>query len=350
MKKIFELLGLSSALKGDVGIEIECEGNNLKMAEEKESKYWKTVNDGSLRGEFPNNAAEYVLVRPIAMPAVKDALTELGNIQKDSILKFSFRTSVHVHVNVQTLTELQLLNFVYLYLLLEEPLMNYCGKERKGNRFCLRLADAENMLDAITKWVTGHFDHIRLLPEGMRYSSINLAAIKKYGSVEFRGMRGTMDQGVLLNWVTALHTLREHARTARDPQEIYEAFCNAGVTEFIAKIFGDQAPLFMYPRVEQDVCRSFSLSIDLPAMFIRHKERFTEEPPKEKKTKYQEMFEKVRAEEDFVPVNHAGEGVMDERAWRDIPMPPIAPVPRVRRPINPIIHFDDVVPAPEEAP
>lgn len=345
MKKIFELLGLSSALKGDVGIEIECEGNNLSMAEEKESKYWKTVNDGSLRGEFPHNSAEFVLVRPITIPTVKDALNELQSIQKDATLRFSFRTSVHVHVNVQTLTELQLLTFVYLYLLLEEPLMNYCGKERKGNRFCLRLADAENMLEAITKWVGGHFDNIRVYPEGMRYSAINLAALRKYGSVEFRGMRGTMDQGVLLNWVNALHTLREHARTARDPQEIYEAFCNAGVTEFIAKIFGDQAPLFMYPRVEKDVCRSFSLSIDIPAMFVRNKARFTEEQPKEikKKSKYDQISEEVRAAhpEVFVPVEIGGQWFVDGHR---------VDAPRVHRPINPIIHFDDFVPAPEDAP
>lgn len=339
MKKIFELLGLSSAVKGDVGVEIECEGTNLLMTEEKGSKYWKTVNDGSLRGEFPRTCAEYVLVRPIVITAVKDALNELQGILKNATFKFSFRTSVHVHVNVQTLTELQLLNFVYLYLLLEEPLMNYCGKERKGNRFCLRLVDAENMLEAITKWVTSSFDHVRILPEGMRYSAINLAAIRKYGSVEFRGMRGTMDQGVLCNWVNALHTLREHARTARDPQEIYEAFCNAGATEFIAKIFGDQAPLFMYPRVEQDVCRSFSLSIDIPAMFNRHKTRFLEEQPKEKKEKsaYEKRLGIIDAEE-FLPAD-----------WMAAPQfavnPRPAPVPRVRRPINPII-FDDLVPAP----
>lgn len=282
MKKIYALLGLSSPNPNDVGIEIECEGRNLVVIDEENSKYWKTVPDGSLRGVFPEQSAEWVMRSPVKQKDVKAALTELVAVQKNATFAFSYRTSVHVHINVQDLTELQLLNMVYLYLLLEEPLMNYCGKERKGNRFCLRLADAEAMLESITKWVANSFESIRTLPEGQRYSAINLASLRKYGSVEFRGMRGTLDQGVIQNWVNILVSIREFAKTAKSPQEIYEAFCNMGAKEFAKTLFGDLYPIFEYPRMEQEMCRSFSLSIDIPALFNRVGAHFTEEEPERK--------------------------------------------------------------------
>lgn len=285
MKQIYQLLGLGSPLlDGDLGIEIECEGAHLRVADEDNSKYWKTVNDGSLRGVYPDSCAEFVLRRPIKAKDAKAAIQELIAIQTDAKLAFSFRTSVHVHVNIQELTEVQLLNLVYTYLLLEEPLLNYCGKERKGNRFCLRLSDAEGSLEYITAWIAKSFDSLRLMAEGtIRYSSINLAAVRKYGSVEFRGMRGTIDIGTLTNWCTALLRIRAFAMASKDPSFVYETFCNMGAIGFLNHVLGDVAPVYVYPQVEEGMSKSFSLSIDIPAIFNRYKDRFKEKvaPPEE---------------------------------------------------------------------
>lgn len=284
MKQIYQLLGLGSPLvNGDLGIEIECEGANLRVAAEDNSKYWKTVNDGSLRGVYPVSCAEFVLRKPIKAKDAKAAIQELITIQEEAKLAFSFRTSVHVHVNIQELTEVQLLNLVYTYLLLEEPLLNYCGKERKGNRFCLRLSDAEGSLEYITAWIAKSFESLRLMVEGtIRYSSINLAAVRKYGSVEFRGMRGTMDIGTLTNWCTALLRIRAFAMNSKDPSFVYETFCNMGAIEFLNHVLGDVAPVYVYPQVEEGMSKSFSLSIDIPAIFHRYKDRFKDkvEPQK----------------------------------------------------------------------
>lgn len=261
MKKVFQLLGFNKPTPGLIGVEIEAEGKGLK---EVDSKYWRTENDGSLRGHYPEEKAEFVMKGPIPREEVSVALKSIKQLLKESEFDFSYRTSVHVHVNVQELTYVQLLNYIYTYLLLEEPLMNYCGKSRKANRFCLRLGDAEGLLDIVAKMFQDGEGMIAIGNDNVRYSSINLAAIGKYGSLEFRGMRGNIDPAVNLTWVEALCNVREYAMSKASPREIRDEIEKIGSVKFFNKVLGDVAPSFVYPRLEKEMARSFSISIDLP--------------------------------------------------------------------------------------
>ncbi len=259
-------------VKGDVGVEIEVEGKDLV---EVESDYWKSVDDGSLRGVFPKSRCEYVFNGPKPLREVPAALKELTDALAKSKPNFTFRTSVHVHVNIGGLTEDQLRNFIYTYLLLEEPLLNYCGKTRKANRFCLRLQDAEAIIDTLRMVMQKGVEALRLVPEdAIRYASINMAAIRKYCSLEFRGMRGTLDQGVLNNWIETLCRIRSWSTEQPDVMSIYNKFCDMGAVEFAREVFGDYAPIYEYPKMRQDMERSLSLSLDVPhAYFSRPKEK-----------------------------------------------------------------------------
>lgn len=264
MPKIFQKLGLGSALKGDIGIEIECEGNGLVGIPRDVNDYWHTEVDNSLRGDYPFCAAEYVLNQPIMFKEVAPALKNLSNVLAASELNFSFRTSVHVHVNVQDMEEDAMLALVYTYLLLEEPLLNYCGRERKGNRFCLRLQDAEGIMGVINTLIDKGTDRLfgYYTQDMIRYASLNLAALQKYGSVEFRGMRGTLDQGVLNNWIGSLFSLKKYAKD-KTIKDVYNHFVDAGPEQFMEDVLKDYAKVFTYAKVEQDLMTSFSLSIDL---------------------------------------------------------------------------------------
>ena len=263
MKKLFEILGQQPLLDRDVGIEIECEGDNLV---EVNNAFWKTVDDGSLRGGYPNQRAEFVLKKPIPIKNVNAALTQLVKAQENAKLNFSFRTSVHVHVNIQGLTEPQLINMIYTYMLLEEAMMNYCGRDRKGNRFCLRLADAEGILDAITYLITHGIKEFmyNYHEDQVRYSGLNLAAITKYGSLEFRGMRGNLDLNVLNTWCNALVNIRNYAMNVEKPRDIYDDFIEGTPTEFLHRVLKDYAAPFISPKIDKEMQKSFSLSIDIP--------------------------------------------------------------------------------------
>jgi hypothetical protein len=176
MQKLHELLG-KAPLQGDVGLEIECEGVGFKKVD---NDFWRCEDDGSLRGVYPSTRIEYVLRKPIPVDQVKAAVINLKAALPNAVPEFSFRTSVHVHVNVLELTEAQLLTFIYTYLLLEEPLMSLCGKERKGNRFCLRYQDADGMSGVLSQVFSKGVNSLGNYGEGdIRYAAMNLAAIIK---------------------------------------------------------------------------------------------------------------------------------------------------------------------------
>lgn len=270
MKKVHQLLGLDRPLDGLFGIEIEAEGKRMQNVD---NEFWMTENDRSLRGHFPENAAEFVLKKPIGKNAVGAAMDSLIESLPDAEFNFSFRTSVHVHVNVQDLTEEQVMNMIYAYTLLEEPLVNYCGRERKGNRFCLRIVDAENTVEILrTMFTKGLKWGMMLDQNGIRYSGLNIAALKKYGSIEFRSMRGNMDKEVILNWTRALGLLKEYAITKKNPKEVLEHYNNSEPAAFMKDILKDVFDVFKYPRMVKEIQRSYSLTLDLPYAYTDKEE------------------------------------------------------------------------------
>lgn len=265
-----------SCPKGEIGIEIEAEGKNLQIVE---TDLWRTEKDGSLRGNFPESAAEYVLKKPLPRNLVGTALDELIQLQKDATLSFSFRTSVHIHINVGDLTEEQLRCFAYAYVLLEEPLINFCGKSRKANRFCLRIQDAERTLLHLQNFYERGIETLKAVSgDDIRYSAMNLAAIYKYGSMEFRAMRGTLDKGVIKNWISALLAVKDWSIKQETPKQIFDHFQTIGPDGFLTEVLGELSPQFTYPKLKQDMLLSCSLAISLPHVVL--KERL---PPPSKK-------------------------------------------------------------------
>lgn len=263
--KIFEILRRKEVPKGsDLGLEIEVEGENLYA---KNSGYWHVHGDGSLRGE----SCEYVSPFPVSLEEVREALLFLQDNLKDSTLNFSVRTSVHVHVNVSYMELSQVAAFGYLYYLLEEPLIRYCGKSRIGNRFCLRMKDAHRVIDYFRSVLSEEGtlsrearDRGENLGYRVRYAAMNIASIPKFGSLEFRGMRGTLDVEVLSNWCKMLLSLRECAEEFKTPAKVKTYFLRYGAEALFNKVLGEFSEELKYESLVQDIEYNFSLSIKIP--------------------------------------------------------------------------------------
>lgn len=338
MKRLFEI-NQQKQQGGVFGIEIEVEGRNLPHVA---SKTWKTEEDGSLRGGL-----EYVIVGAIPSDKVGVALRELSDAftAVDAILDFSFRTSVHVHMNVQQLTHPQIANCIYTYLLLEDALMNYCGEQRKANRFCLRASDAENIFDMLEKFFKQGDEGFMVIPRNQaRYLALNIEALTKYGSLEFRGMEGNMDIPRIVRWCAALLCLRSYACSKKDPMEIYEEFDKTTPEGFIANVLGRLTPYFTFPGLENSLKRSFSLSIALPFAYKEGEERRELREKRDKTAAIardvQPILQRDVAQAVGVPFGmldmHRGVGRRDLNVGELMAVPV---VPR-RRPVRPIVRPD----------
>ncbi len=191
-------------IAGEVGIEVELEGTGLPSKILKnglKKSYWTATTDGSLRGE----ALEYVLTSPIERAEVKEAIGQLYQELKisEAVIENSGRAGVHVHINVRELTFLQMYTFTLLYLVFEKVLVKFCGEGREGNLFCLRATDAEYLLYMLHRVIqTGSVNDLHT--NELRYASINLTALRKYGSLEFRAMRSPVEAEVIETWLRCI--------------------------------------------------------------------------------------------------------------------------------------------------
>ena len=172
-----------NVVDGDVGLEIEVEGNKFKK--EYIPKPWMYTHDGSLRGE---DCAEYLLRNPISFNEVPEACYKLWEMMENygSVLDDSNRTSVHVHLNFGREYKNRVCCFVSLFFIVEEILMEWCGDHRVGNLFCLRGKDAPAIVSKIKEFLTD--DNLNSLPTGLHYANLNIHALQKMGSIEVRGM------------------------------------------------------------------------------------------------------------------------------------------------------------------
>lgn len=197
--KVFEYFDQRKAA-GLFGVEIEAEGINLPPVD---NKHWKTVQDGSLRGGL-----EYVFKQPLSLDTAKEQVKVLleGIAPQAS---FSYRTSIHVHVNVGMFDRNQLMRFIYTWMLFEEHMLKLCGKGRVGNRFCLRMRDAEGYLDRILKAFEKPFPSLH--PDHVKYSAMNLASLSQYGSIEIRSMEGTSSHKRVSQWLDLLNAIHTFA-------------------------------------------------------------------------------------------------------------------------------------------
>jgi hypothetical protein len=268
--KIKDLRRGQKSPKGDVGIELEMEGANLPFFGEQRrepntiSEHWSIVTDGSLR-----DGAEYILTRPVETKDVPIALEEMEKMMKDARSKpfYSLRTSSHIHINVNELEYDEVMNYIYLYGLVENIITKMCGRSRLGNRFCLRLSDAEGAIDSICNLIQmrkhgGRRFYDLLNEERMKYAAINVAVLYKYGSLEFRAMEGTNDWPKLLIWISTLLSLRNAAKTYKDIGEIFDDLNKLGAKDFFYKILGKNAEHHWNNVAENELATAASITYD----------------------------------------------------------------------------------------
>lgn len=214
------------------GLEIEVEGENLPDGG---IRSWTTTLDGSLRG--PENM-EYVLREPMGMEGVTKALEYLNNAFERNNSEFheTIRAGVHVHINCRDISLLQMFNFVTVYYLFEEFLCNFCGPERSGNHFCLRVSDAYGPIQRLT-YSLERGDITNLDTNDLRYAALNFKSLFRHGSLEFRAMRSTRDFDEILKWIKILNEIFQKSIEFKgNPRDIIEQFSGDGA-EFISRSF-----------------------------------------------------------------------------------------------------------------
>lgn len=230
MKTLAEFYG-KEIKRGELGIELEMEAK--KELPDIKEKNWESCVDQSLRGF----SKEYTTSMPIVVSTLGATLDVLFERVKASEPKESFRTSSHVHKNVLKYSPVQIWNAACAYWIMEDVLYGYCGEDRIFNTFCARLANAEGLIDSCaydlsTDFPFKSFKH----NDDIRYAGLNLAAIRKFGSIEFRGMRGVTTSEPIKVWATEMSNLVDRACVQfENPEELLDTFYKEDKEQFLSR-------------------------------------------------------------------------------------------------------------------
>jgi len=324
MTTVVEYLGVRKRA-GEIGIEVECEGQHLATP----ALYWHVVGDGSLRAHENNAPVEYVLKSPVKRKEVTKVLNHLHKtwIDHKAIIPPSPRTSVHIHVNVQELEFKNVITFYCVYNILEDLLIKFCGKEREGNLFCLSSSDAAHVIqllcDIVAQQNWGGFRS-----QKFKYSSVNFASIPKFGSLEFRAMRGTRDIDVIKTWVSMLLKVKDYSLQFNQPNDLIEQLSARGGNQFVKDVLEEYASLIKHPNTDQIIRDGVWRVQELAYIPIPDKKKPAMNRYNPKKAELEAMMANLQAGPLVIPEELEGENAEAEEGRLQQPR-------RGRVPINP---------------
>lgn len=210
-----------------LAVEFEVEYTADKILPGYDVEGFRVVNDGSLR----NLGIEYVSTAVRPLTGVKNDLDRLFlvlGVMKPFITdKKAARTGFHVHGNTLNRTLTQTLTTITTYWLIESIVSPMCGEHREGSLFCLRAKDAPGQVDFLTKALmtshkTGRVLFSNFNEGALKYAGLNLFTLVKFGSLEFRLMKGLFDVDLQKSWVQMCNQLM-YELPFESPFEVLEA-------------------------------------------------------------------------------------------------------------------------------
>lgn len=208
------------------GVEFEVE--NVTDFPTALSSYGLTMHaDASLR----NHGCEFV-TKPLEINYILDRIRTFYSLKKHYRWCSSARTSTHIHANVSNLSIKEFRNILAVYVLTEQLLWEFVGKARRNNIFCVPVADAPEHLVGFASFMrTGMIQHII---RTSRYSSLNLMALTKFGTIEFRHAPMWSTEEPALIWAELINKIM----SSTIPVEESLNLSRADYRQYIYTVFG----------------------------------------------------------------------------------------------------------------
>ena len=228
----------------NVGIEIEVEDISRSSLQEEQGNLWEVVPDGSLR---PTGASGELRL-PTPGRCGKQLIEALDSADQSPILNrasFSWRCAVHVHVDMRDKTPEDILMAMTLYSLLEPYFFAWDGTGRQESRFCMPwwvcsqdMITASNIANS-----RNNSEFTQQIGVFSKYTALNLAPLRRLGTIEFRHMRSTNKKRRLLEYTNMcldVVSISEKAGKLK-PIDLVSQFMQVGYTQFIRQWMSDQS-------------------------------------------------------------------------------------------------------------
>lgn len=247
-----------------IGLEFEFENVSARALESKKAvekilPFYHLTKDDSLR----NNGLEFVFREPMFGKDAVSAVHELCQWAQEQGYVSSKRTGIHVHLDVRDVEPSQLVGMLLMYAIYEPAIYNWIGDARDENIFCLPWYQAEGGVIEVTRVIqaattTTSETEKNLLKEETkrvsRYAGLNLNALHKYGSIEWRHLKTTADASRIIAWINICQMFKAGVGSLPTSDgAILRSVLDMGPRKFAYSVFGPTFKHIDYPSMEQDV-------------------------------------------------------------------------------------------------
>lgn len=229
-----------------IGLEIEAEGIRYDNSGDHHAAQasligagWSIETDGSLR----HDGREFKFATPMCGADITAALDTFFRV-----VSFSpcYRAGVHIHVDWTTAEDPDsVATLMAISYAIEPAIFNIAGEGRKEAVYCrpVHEIDPERMATALR---TGSFEwmHKNLHAGNVnsRYYGVNISAIAKHGTVEFRHFPSLCDRAKIETWIKLVMLMRiASTNPSLTPAKVCEITSTQdGVIQFCKDYFGFQ--------------------------------------------------------------------------------------------------------------
>lgn len=228
-----------------MGIEVELERMGNPGASYPPDDYlkpwWTRTSDGSLR-----DGREFVLTEPLAGYDLSSAIHRL--LSHDGFKRHPYG-STHIHMDMlEDNVDLNVLQtLVMLVYLFEDAIFALADPQREWCGFTNKLTTAPEYMLAnvfnpqVMDESSAAFDRLHTATrQGERYYGLNMNALHKYGSIEFRYFPTAETADELIGWVSLIQSFRKAAIELGSLQAVERVIeDDSSIEAFVAKFFSD---------------------------------------------------------------------------------------------------------------
>jgi hypothetical protein len=193
------------------GLEIEVESTPNAVMPTSFAPFWNKTKDGSLR-----NGSEYVLAMPMKGVALSQAIHQL--FAGGTRFERSTTGSTHIHLDMMEdgVSQDIIKVMVLLMYVFESAIFQIADRGREWCGYTNKLTSApEVLVGAVLNASEDNYDEFRLMCEDIhglgRYYGINVMALHKYGSLEFRYFPTATSVEEVVDWVCLCQNFKRAA-------------------------------------------------------------------------------------------------------------------------------------------
>lgn len=213
------------------------------------NNWWELHQDGSLR-EGGIEFVSHQLFGKDLLNGITSLESFLKTISQEVKINASKRCSLHVHLDFRDFSTEEIVAFYTIYAIFERPLFRYIAKDRINNPFTIPLFRLNQFSDLLgqlyyhsSKEDGNVMSAMQNFDSHNRYSAVNLNALIKYGSIEFRHSKAMYDSTRIIEWINLLMCLKKFAIN-NTPERIIEYAKTAPTSDLVNQVFGSLSFIF----------------------------------------------------------------------------------------------------------